>query len=140
MSFIANLFPMLFLISIPRLILRIFDRINLNYYNGIIKCQKTCTQYKIPIVNIDNVNYYNEDTKKLHISYNVLLIYLNKCRNILAYKKQRETTNNLLPIGIILNDNYKIGHETYAYICNNILEYFVKKNIFVCQESSEKYV
>ena len=113
--------------SLP--IKRLFDRINLNYYNGIIKCQKTCTQYKIPIVNIDNVNYYNEDTKKLHISYNVLLIYLNKCRNILAYKKQRETTNNLLPIGITLNNNYKIGHETYAYICNNILEYFVKKNI-----------
>jgi hypothetical protein len=118
--------------SLP--IKRLFDRINLNYNTGIIKCQKDCNQQTNP--NIVNIKYYDENTKKTYISYNVLLIYLNKCRNILGYKKQRYLSNNLLPIGINLNDNYKIEHKTYAYICNNILEYYVTKNIINLENDS----
>ena len=121
---------------------RLFDKINSNYNNGIIKCKKHCDQHHIiNNANIDQIKYYDENTKKIQISYNILLIYLNKCRNILAYKKQRESSNNLLPIGINLNNNYKVGHETYAYICNNILEYYVKKNITNVEDNIEnKYI
>lgn len=119
--------------SLP--IKRLFDTINLNYNTSIIKChQKDCNKQNNS--NIVNIKYYDENTKKTHISYNVLLIYLNKCRNILGYKKQRYLSNNLLPIGINLNNNYKIEHKTYAYICNNILEYYVTKNIINLENDS----
>jgi len=112
--------------SLP--IMRLFDKINSNYDSGVIKSQKESNK-NIINSNINIIKYYNENTKKTHVSYNVLLIYLNKCRKILMHKKQKYLSNNLLPIGINLNNNYKIQYETYAYLCYNILEYYVTKNI-----------
>ena len=110
------------------IIKQLFDKINSNYENGITKCTD-CKRGGF-VIDVYKVKYHDNDINKLHISYNILFTYLNKCRIILEYKKQREiTSNNLLPLGITLNDNHKFSENTYSYICNNILNYWIDKYI-----------
>jgi len=110
------------------IIKQLFDKINSNYEDGIKKCID-CTNKGFNL-DIYKVKYYDENIKKLHISYNILFTYLNKCRLILEYKKQKDiTSNNLLPIGITLSDSHKFIENTYSYICDNILNYWIDKSI-----------
>ena len=110
------------------IIKQLFDKINSNYENGITKCTD-CKRGGF-VIDVYKVKYHDNDINKLHISYNILFTYLNKCRIILEYKKQREiTSNNLLPLGITLNDNHKFSEIQWNF--RNFREFSVFEGFYV---------
>ena len=96
-------------------------------------------------VNTDNDNviqddlyknqYYNKMIGKLQVSYNTLLIYLNKCNTILEQKKSININkHNVLPQSIYPEPSYKYPIETYSYIINKIFKH-INHNYLVSQDT-----
>ena len=111
---------------ISTIISSLFLNMNLNYNIGF----ETNT-FSDSINTIENdlfkIQYYDKNIAKQRVSYNVLLIYANKCAQILSHKKDVIEYQNILPIGLYPTSAYKYNIELYVYILTKIYSYIITK-------------